>query len=172
VSAPKPAFSTKTISTAPRIVIETDAERILEEIRQCIAARAYQFYEESGRQDGNDQRNWVRAESELLRQDVEVREAGTWISVKAILGDLSADGVEIHLSPDWVIIKAEKQLVQNGIQPQDSQRQQKKFFWVAELPVQVDPSTANASVKEKQLRLMVRKREHLVTSFFTARLSE
>jgi len=32
---------------------------------------------------GNDEANWLQAEAEILRYNMEVRESGTWLSLKA-----------------------------------------------------------------------------------------
>jgi len=42
---------------------ETDDEQNL--LRELIARRAYEFYEERGRSDGEDMSDWLRAEAEV-----------------------------------------------------------------------------------------------------------
>ena len=143
----------------------------MEEIRQCVAARAYQLYEESGRQDGNDQNNWARAESEVLRRDVEVREKGSWINVNANIPELSADDVQVHVSPYRIIVKAERSVSKAAAHLHDFHGQN-KVFWIADLPVQVDPSTATASIKARRLSLMVKKREHSITSVLASHVCD
>lgn len=39
------------------------------ELQAKIALRAYQIFEESGRVDGHDMENWLRAEQEVLSDD-------------------------------------------------------------------------------------------------------
>src|SRR5256885_16985352 len=128
-------------------------QSLQEEIRQCIADRAYQLYEESGRQDGNDERNWRQAESAVLQRDIEVRESGTWLALSAILSGFSAENVQIHVNTARVLVKAEdRPLLQEP--PENTAQdtaERKKSFWAADLPIEVDPSTeiGRASCRER-----------------------
>jgi DUF2934 family protein len=38
------------------------------DLQEKIAWRAYQFYEEGGRVNGNDMDNWLKAEREILKR--------------------------------------------------------------------------------------------------------
>jgi HSP20 family molecular chaperone IbpA len=144
-------------------------ETLQQEIRQCIAARAYQLYKESGYQDGNDERNWRQAESDVLQRDIEVRESGTWLALSAILPDFSAQDVQIGVDPSRVLVKAERQpSLQEPRENAAQSAEHKKFFWAADLPIEVDPSTTTASLKNCKLSLMLKKRKDSLTSVFAS----
>ena len=163
--APKTAFISKPPLTTPHIIDRTDSEAFQEEIRQCIADRAYQLYEESGRQSGNDEGNWRQAEAKVLQRDIEVRESGTWLTLNAVLSDFAAEDVQIYVEPVRVIVKAEKQPLTSDIrQYQDLSPKRNKRFWAADLPVEVEPSTTTASLKNSKLSLVIKKRKESQTS--------
>jgi len=44
----------------------SEAKRLEDQIRQ----RAYELYEERGREDGHDVEDWLRAEEEIMEQKV------------------------------------------------------------------------------------------------------
>jgi len=169
VPPPKPAFTSKPALTAPHIIDRTESEALYQEIRQCITDRAYQLYEESGRQNGNDERNWRQAEFDVLRRDIDVREAGTWLVLSAVLPDFLAGNVQIYVDSARVVVKAEMPpLIQvvtgNGAPGEERQ----KFFCVADLPVEVDPFTVTASLKDSKLSLMVKQRKESLTAVFAS----
>lgn len=45
------------------------------EIVDEVRVRAYELYEQRGRQDGNDQDDWIRAEEEILSRYQKVKSA-------------------------------------------------------------------------------------------------
>ena len=166
--APKAAFTTKSALTAPHIIQGTPSEALDREIQQWIADRAYQLYEESGRQDGNDERNWRQAESEVMHGNLKVHESGTWLALSAVLPDSSAEDVQICVDPSRVTVKTEKDLVAEEAIHQHPAAERRKAFWAVELPVEVEPSTASASLKHSKLNIMVKKRKASPTALLAS----
>ena len=61
------AYSTSSPYSAPS---EPESPALTEE---SVRQRAYQLYEERGRQDGHDLEDWLRAETEILGRNLAVQ---------------------------------------------------------------------------------------------------
>ena len=85
----RPALTAKRAVT-PQLVNKIEGQKIAEALHQQISERAYRLYLESGRQDGNDEKNWMQAKSEML-QSLEPRGSGTWVSLTASVADSSPE---------------------------------------------------------------------------------
>ena len=149
----KPAFSAKRPAN-PQLVDNMEGQKIEEALHQRLAERAYALYEESGRQGGNDQKNLLQAKSEIV-QSLEMHKSGTWVSLTASMPGTSADGIRVHVATNRVIVNAEK--IADASQAESAGHNISRFF-VADLDLELDPSTATASFKDQTLNLMVKKR--------------
>jgi hypothetical protein len=58
---------TRTPTQTPTPVTELRAPQFAEQIRDQIRQRAYQLYEQRGREDGHDLEDWFTAESETAQ---------------------------------------------------------------------------------------------------------
>ncbi len=131
-------------------------------LSQKISERARLIFEQSGSTPGNDEANWLQAESEILRPKLEVRESGTWVTLSASILNTSGHGmpiidVQIVVRPTRVIVRAkETHNEQNSSEAEE--RDQREVFLAANLAVEVDPPSAAASFRDHVLRLMIRKR--------------
>lgn len=157
--ATKTAFSSlpALASTTPTFRLGAAAEELEQSIYARISERAYSLYEQSGREPGNEDANWMRAESEILRSGVQLRESGSWLALTAFLPDVSAQEMQIAVRPRRVLVRA----VEVGKNQDFSDRNGPaagEIFLAANLAVDVDPSSAAASFRDQTLRLMVRKR--------------
>jgi HSP20 family molecular chaperone IbpA len=149
----KPAFSAKRAAN-PQLVDKMEGQKIEEALHQRLAECAYALYEESDRQDGNDQNNWMQAKSEIV-QSMETRKSGTWVSLTASIPGASRNSIRVHVDTNRVVVKAENTAdvsQAEGAAPNTSR------FFVADLDVELDPPTATASFKDQTLNLMVKKR--------------
>ena len=157
--ATKTAFSSlpALASTTPTFCIGAAAEELDQRVNDRIRDRAYSLFEQSGREPGNEDANWTRAESEILRGNVQVRESGSWLALTALLPDASGQEMQIAVQPRRVVVRAT-----TGGKKQDLSDHNgpvaEEIFLAANLAVDVDPSSAAASFREQRLRLMVRKR--------------
>lgn len=151
--ATKTAFSSlpALASTTPTFRIGAAAEELEQRINERIRERAYSLFEQSGRQPGNEDANWIRAESEILRSNLQVRESGSWLALTAFLPDASGQDMQIAVQPRRVVVRA--MAAENHTEPAAEE-----IFLAANLAVDVDPPSAAASFREQTLRLMVRKR--------------
>ncbi|HEY2462340.1 MAG TPA: DUF2934 domain-containing protein [Candidatus Acidoferrum sp.] len=156
---PKLAPTSKiTQPKTPRILKESDATAMKQAIHQRVSEKAYYLYEMSGGKPGNDHNHWSQAESQILQRGVDVRESGSWLAVKASLPDVSADDVQVYVASNQIVVWAKKSSEAKNTQPRDFGMTQQELFFVADLPQEVDPSTASAALKEQTLTLMVKKR--------------
>ena len=145
-------------SKAPQILNEDQHAAFHDKLRQHVSQRAYDLYQNSGSQDGNDFENWVQAENEVLQRGLEVRESGSWLAFNATIPDSSGDNVEVCLTPTSVTVHAQKsQPLQNA----DAHAQgltQREIFITQDLNTEIEPSTASATLKDQKLTIMVKKR--------------
>lgn len=154
--APKKALDSQAaVTTAPRFVEAHEADALRETIQDRISKRAYQLYEQSGYQQGQDRQNWLQAESEVLGHGLEVRESGSWIAVNGRLPAVSAEDVQIYIDPRRVIVRAKTQDPLGG--HRQSAANEEDVFVVADLNTEVEPESASAALKDEKLSLMIKK---------------
>ena len=152
----KRAYTSKpSMATAPRFVNKSEADELEHAIRNRIADRAYQLYEASGYAPGRDREHWLQAESEVLRQGLDVRESGSWLSVNGSLPSVAAEDMEIYVDARRIIIRAKQQPSQTV--PASSGISSTEMFLGADLPTEVEPGTATAALKDGKLTIMVKK---------------
>jgi len=154
MSATKVAFSSLPASAlaTPSFLIGQEAEELELTVANRVRERARLLFEQSGAAPGNDDANWLRAESEILLANMEIRESGTWLSLRASIPDASGQGMQIAVKPTRVLLRAT--LIKND---QITKQDQDETFLVANLPVEVDPPSAAASFRDHNLHLMIKK---------------
>lgn len=133
-------------TAAPKLPQFVDETQIEDALRAQVSRRAYQLFELSGYQDGQDWLHWFQAESELLRNQWELHASGNWLIMSA---NLPADNVQIHVGPNRVLVRARK-TENRGPQPE--------IFLATRLEQEVDPSTASASLRDQKLTIVAKKR--------------
>ena len=154
MSATKLAFSSLPASTlvTPSFLVDREAEDLEERVANRVRERAQLLFEQSGGMPGNDEANWLQAEAEILRSNMEVRESGTWLSLKASIPDASGQGIQITVRAKRVLVRATQ--INNE---QNSKQGDEEIFLAANLPVEVDPPSAAASFRNHNLLLMIKK---------------
>jgi HSP20 family molecular chaperone IbpA len=154
MSATKVAFSSLPASAlaTPSFLVGQEAEELELTVGNRVRERARLLFEQSGAAPGNDDANWLRAESEILRANMEIRESGTWLSLRASIPDASGQGMQIAVKPTRVLLRAT--LIKND---QITKQDQDETFLVANLPAEVDPPSAAASFRDHNLHLMIKK---------------
>jgi len=155
----KPAFYPKR-AVNPQFVDQMEGQRIDAELRQRLSERAYALYMESGRQDGNDQKNWLQSKSEIV-QGLEMRKSGTWVALTASMPGALPDSIRVYVDTNRVVVRAEgiADSSRTGSSGHDT-----TMFLTADLDVELDPPTATASFKDQTLNLMVKKRRSVSTT--------
>jgi hypothetical protein len=154
MSATKLAFSSLPASAlaTPNFLVGREAEDLEEHVASRVRERAQLLFEQSGGALGNDEANWLQAEAEILRCTMEVRESGTWLSLRASIPDASGQGMQIAVRAKRVLVRATQ--IYNE---QNSKQGGDELFVVANLPVEVDPPSAAASFRDHNLHVMIKK---------------
>jgi HSP20 family molecular chaperone IbpA len=162
--AEKSAAAVQTASSRPPIKTgktENLMERI-NRIRDTIARRAYELFERNGRAEGNDVRNWLEAEKELLLPlNVKVEETESDIVVQAEVPGFAADDLEVNVEPRFLTItglhqsKSERKSA-GAIQ---SEEFYEELFRTIELPSEVNPAKISATLKDGMLNVQMPKLE-------------
>ena len=62
-------------ATPPRLAIANQITGLTNDVQEQIRRRAYEFYQERGREDGRDLADWLQAESEVTRPGSKARAA-------------------------------------------------------------------------------------------------
>jgi len=145
-SLPAPALAT------PSFLVGPEAEDLVGGVANRVRERAQLLFEQSGGVPGNDEANWLQAEAEILRSNMEVRESGTWLSLRASIPDASGQGMQIAVKPKRVLVRATQ--IKNEQNPKQGEDE---IFLVANFPVEVDPPSAAASFRDHNLHLMIKK---------------
>jgi HSP20 family molecular chaperone IbpA len=152
---PAPRTAPSKSSPSPRILTEKDGHAIKESLRELIRQRAHNIFEQSGWLHGQADAHWLEAEAQLL-QNLQVSESGNWIAINASLSKESGKDVQIVVEPTRVIIRAGKR--RQAETSTGTWQEEEVAFFASELPAEVDPSTATASVKNQKLTMMVEKK--------------
>lgn len=149
--------------TAPTNPIFVEAEKLLDQMKefsQAISQRAYDFFETRGRELGHELEDWFRAESELLRHvPVEIEESDKHLTVRAETPGFSADDIKVSIEPRRLVIsgKIEPTAEPKAEQTVYTERRPNGFCRTLNLPAEVDPAQAAATLKNGLLELMLPK---------------
>jgi HSP20 family protein len=152
----------KAASTSPVFV---EAEKLFDQMRefsQNVARRAYQFFEERGREIGHDLEDWFRAEFEMSRPvSVEIKENNNQLFVRAEVPGFSAQDIKISVEPNELIIsgKFEQKKEDETEKKVYSEFRSNQFYRKVNLPVEVDPVKTTATLKDGILELTLVKSE-------------
>jgi HSP20 family molecular chaperone IbpA len=93
-----------------------------------------------------------------LQGGLDLREAGSWLAIHASLPDVLAEDVQIYLEPHRVIVQAIKSQEAGNKDSQPQGLTQRELFMVRNLKVQVEPTTASASLRDQTLTRTLKKR--------------
>ena len=151
--ATKLAFSSlpARLST-PNFVFGQQADKLEQALADKIRERARLLFEQSGAQPGQDEANWLRAESEILRCNMNMQESGTWISLNAPIPDASGQGIAIVVRATRVLVRAMQDEKERSAGDKEAE-----IFLAANLAVEVDPRSAVASFRNHNLHIMIKK---------------
>src|SRR6185295_2140822 len=90
----------------PPIIVET--QRLLQrmkEVSEAIGRRAYEFFEQRGREIGRDVDDWLHAEFELFRPiRIDLSEDDKVFRVRAEVPGFSTKDIQVSVEPRRIII--------------------------------------------------------------------
>jgi HSP20 family molecular chaperone IbpA len=128
----------------------------MNEIQDRITRRAYEIFERNGGSFGRELDNWLQAEQELLwKPSIELREKDGELLLQAALSGVDPKDVEIEVTPEDIILKAETQ---------HQHQEQKGMVHICEfrtgmmfrsirLPTKINPDKVKAEFSNGLLRL-------------------
>ena len=134
--------------------------RDMEESFDSIARRAYEIFEANGRQLGRDLENWFHAERELLHPvDVEVRESDDMLTLKAEVPGFEAKDLEISVEPNRLTLAGKREWTKEEEKEKVvySERRRNQLFRCLDLPTEIIPERATATLKDGILELKMPK---------------
>ena len=125
----------------PAFVQTTETLDRMAAVMELIASRAYDIFENRGRQHGDDLADWLRAEEELFHTaHVHLHESNDALSLNAEVAGFSCEDLEVSVEPHRVSITGRR--ASNGITSRKviySDACADRIFRALPLPVEIDP---------------------------------
>ena len=154
ILAPQSQTQTQSFYLGPDECTEPLTDRV-REIQERIAQRAYELFEERGREHGNDLDDWLRAESEILLPiAVKTYEFEDTFITHAQVPVLTADEIQVSVEQRRIVI-ADKDRP-DSLDAEDANRT-KRLLCTVVLPDRVDWTSAAMSFKDGVLEVEVPK---------------
>lgn len=138
----------------PVAVVEADVFDRMNETRELIAQRAYEIYESRGGGHGVDQDDWFTAEGELLPKIlVEYEVTDSAVRLSAQVPGFDAKDLEVEVGHRRAVICG---VHMGPKRAEDGQyEKKKKVMRVIDLPFDVDPTQAVATLQGGTLRAVL-----------------
>jgi HSP20 family molecular chaperone IbpA len=149
--------ATPSRGSSSTIPVNSAIRQVYERVRERIARRAYDLYQQGGNQPGQDMRHWLQAESEILTDVPEIRESGAWYTINVPLRGFAASEIRVSVESHRAIVAAEKQEVTASEPGRASNVLEQAVFARAKWPIGVDPTTASAYLMDGVLTLTVKR---------------
>jgi HSP20 family molecular chaperone IbpA len=135
------------------LVVEADILDKMNETDGLIAERAYEIYQSRGSDHGADQDDWFRAEEEVLHPlaiERDVTESA--FRLTAQVPGFDAKDLEVALGHRRAVICG---IHSDSNQTADSRRQDTRVMRIVELPFDVDPGLARATLQSGKLQVVL-----------------
>lgn len=149
----------------PAFVQTTETLDRMAAVMELIASRAYDIFENRGRQHGDDLADWLRAEEELFHTaHVHLHESNDALSLNAEVAGFSCEDLEVSVEPHRVSITGRR--ASNGITSRKviySDACADRIFRALPLPVEIDPKKATAFLKDGILQVALPKASPTLT---------
>jgi HSP20 family molecular chaperone IbpA len=134
-------------------VVEADVFDRMNETTSLIAQRAFEIYESRGGSHGSDQDDWFRAEGEIVPKvpiEYDVTDSGVRLTTQ--VSGFDAKDLEIEVGHQRAVIfgihiDSKQAAAGNG--------KGKKIISVAELPFDIDPHSARATLQSGTLEIVL-----------------
>lgn len=139
------------------VAVNSSKDQLHERAQSRIASRAYELYEQEGRNHGDDRSHWLRAESEIMTRVPEIHESSSWFTINLPLKGFSAEDVQVNIEPHHAIIAAARTESSRSETGSGESAVQDATFAVAKWPGEVDPATASAYLKDGTLTVAVKR---------------
>jgi HSP20 family molecular chaperone IbpA len=135
------------------LVVEADILDKMNETDASIAQRAYEIYQSRGGGHGSDQDDWFRAEQEVLHPlAIERYVTDSALQLTAQVPGFTAKDLEVAIGHRRAVICG----VHSGSnQPAANGRKDTKVMRIVELPFDVDPVLARATLQSGKLQVVL-----------------
>ncbi len=146
--------------------IFVEAEKLInrmEEMTRNVAHRAYEFFEERGRQFGMELEDWFRAESEFMRYvPATLKEDDEQFTIQAEVPGFEASEIKISVEPRRLILEGNseqstEETTETSGKIVFSERRTNQFCRSFNLPAEVEPAKAVANLKNGVLEIALPK---------------
>lgn len=129
------------------------------EMQNVIARRAYELFEGRGSTNGHDIDDWIEAKVEVVPAYLhDLKESAEAVVFKAELPcSFTTDQLNVSVEPRRLMLSGETELdvIRGGAMPAHMEKRAQRIFEVEELPVEVDPSRATATLKGNILEIVM-----------------
>jgi HSP20 family molecular chaperone IbpA len=130
----------------------------MNETKELIAQRAYEIYQSRGGEHGFDQDDWFKAEGELLpKLDVDYDVNDSSVRLTAQVPGFNAADLEVEVGHRRAIVCG---VHLNSSQTADNHRRDKKVMRIIDLPFNVDPVLAEATLRSGTLQIVLPRLRH------------
>jgi len=147
------ASKAQTAMEQPVTVIEADVFDRMNETKSLIAQRAYEIYESRGSDHGADRDDWFQAEEELLPKlsiDYDVTESEVRLTTKVPRFD--AKDLKVEVGHRLAVVCG---VHSDSSQAAPTHRKSEKVMGIIELPFDVDPLLARATLRSGTLQIIL-----------------
>ncbi|HET6143310.1 MAG TPA: DUF2934 domain-containing protein [Candidatus Acidoferrales bacterium] len=142
----------------PVPVVEADVFDRMNETKELIAQRAYEIYQSRGGEHGFDQDDWLKAEGELLpRFDVDYDVSASSLRLTAHVPGFDAADLEVEVGHQRAVVCG---IHLNSGQTADNHHRHKKVMRIIDLPFDVDPESAQATLRSETLQIVLPRLQH------------
>jgi HSP20 family protein len=133
---------------------------ISQEFADQITRRAYELFTLRGSVDGYDREDWLQATSEiLLNVAVDILETEAGLTIRADVPGFAENVLEVRVAPRSVCITGKREEVseRNDEKTIYAERRSNQIFRALELPAEIDPDQAVATVSNGVLEIKLLK---------------
>lgn len=135
------------------LVVEADILDRMNETDASIAQRAYEIYQSRGSKHGADQDDWFTAEQEILRPlSIERYVTDNALRLTAQLPGFAAKDLEVSIGHRRAVICG---IHPDSNQAADTSCKDRKVMRIVELPFDVDPVLARATLQSGKLQVVL-----------------
>jgi HSP20 family molecular chaperone IbpA len=134
-------------------LVETDVLDRMNETEGLIAERAYEIYQSRGGEHGSDQEDWFRAEQEILHPlAIERDVTDDALRLTARVPGFDAKDLEVAIGHRRAVICG---VHSDSNEPADTARKNRKVMRIVDLPFDVDPVSARATLQSGTLQIVL-----------------
>jgi len=147
---------------APKPSGEGSFLQSIADIQNRIARRAYELFASSGFKDGHDLENWLVAESEVVgKMPLELKETDKELTVTAALPGFNENDIEMRVEPRRLFITGKREEKSEDKKKGETvySERSNEVFRTIDLPVEIDPDKAKATLHKGELEITMPKKE-------------